>query len=57
MADSVPDVMIWVEFLSQIKFGTELFQLDLDKEFSHAFRAAVYFEPPGGFLAHFDCIN
>ena len=28
-----------------------------DKEFSHVFRAAVYFEPPGGFLALFDYIN
>ena len=56
MADSVPDVMTWLNFYPKIKFGTEFFstRFDLDKEFSHVFRAAVYFEHPGGFLAHFD---
>ena len=48
-----------LNFYPKIKFGTEFFstRFDLDKEFSHVFRAAVYFEPPEGFLAHFDCIN
>ena len=48
-----------LNFYPKIKFGTEFFstRFDLDKEFSHVFRAAVYFEPPGGFLTHFDCIN
>ena len=54
MADSVPDVMTWVEFILKSSLGLNFStRFDLDKEFSHVFRATVYFEPPGGFLAHF----
>ena len=47
----------WISILNHVWDWIIPTRFDLDKEFSHAFRAAVYFEPPGGFFAHFDCIS